>query len=46
MSAESLNFFNPELQLKNAESPIRNKLKDLLAELRGFKFHTTLVIEF
>ena len=46
MYAESLNFFNPELQLKNAESPIRNKSKDLLAELRGFQFHTTLVIEF
>ena len=41
-----MNFFNPELQLKNTESPIRNKLKDLLAELRGFKFHTTFVIEF
>ena len=25
-----LNSFNPELQLKNTESGIRNKLKDLL----------------
>ena len=28
-----LNFFNPELQLKNTESTIKNKLKDLLTEL-------------
>ena len=28
-----LNSFNPELQLKNTESAIRNNLKDLLTEL-------------
>ena len=27
------------------ESPIRNILTDLLAELRGFKFVTTLILE-
>ena len=43
-NVEILNYFNPELQLKNTESGIKNKLKDLLSELRGFKFVTTLVI--
>ena len=33
-----LNSFNPELQLKDNESAIRNKLKDLLTELKEFKF--------
>ena len=39
-------YVNPEPQLKNTESAIKNKLKDLLSELRGFKFVNTLVIEF
>ena len=38
--------FNPELQLKNTESAIKNKLKKLLTKLRGFKFVTTLVLVF
>ena len=38
-------MIDPELQLKNTEFAIRNKLIDLLAELSGFKF-VTLVIEF
>ena len=42
-NAEMLNSFNPELQLK---SPIKNNLKKLVSELRGFKFVTTLVLEF
>ena len=37
---EILNSFNPELQLKD------NKLIDLLNELKGFKFMTTLVLVF
>ena len=41
-----LNFFNPELQLKNTESTIKNKLKDLLTESWGFKFVLILVIGF
>ena len=41
-----LNSFNHELQLKYTESAIRNKLIDLYTKLRGFKFVTTLVIEF
>ena len=40
------NYFNPELQLTDTESATTNKLIDLLSELRGFKFVTTLVIEF
>ena len=41
-----LNSFDPELQLKDVESAIRNILIDLLSELRGFKFMTTLALEF
>ena len=41
-----LDSFNPKLQLKDTESSIKNKLIDLLAELRGFKFVATLVLEF
>ena len=40
-----LNSFNPELQLKDAESTIKNKLMDLLSELKCFKFVTKLVLE-
>ena len=39
------NSLNLEPQLKNAKSVIKNKLKDLLTESRGFKFVTALVIE-
>ena len=38
--------FNPELQLKNTESASKNKLKNLLSELRGFKSMATLFEEF
>ena len=38
-----LNYFIPDLQLKDTESAIKNKLKGLLTELKGFKFVTTLV---
>ena len=38
--------FNPELLLENTESTIRNKLIDLLSELKGFKLVTILVLEF
>ena len=37
-NVEILNSFNPELQFKDIESTIKNKLRDLLSELRGFKF--------
>ena len=41
-----LNSFNPELQLKGTAFVIRNKVKNLFNELRGFKFVTELVLEF
>ena len=34
-SAEILNSFNPDLQLKDTESAIRNKLKDLILNWKG-----------
>ena len=40
------NSFNPELQLKDIEYPIKNKLNKLLSKLREFKFVTTLVLAF
>ena len=39
-------FYNPEPQIKDTESEIKNKLIDLLTEIKGFKFVTTLVPEF
>ena len=41
-----MNFFNPELQLKDTEPAIKSNLIELLSELRGFKFVTTLVLVF
>ena len=41
-----LNSFNPELQLKGTESAIKSKLIELLTQLKGFKFVTTLVLVF
>ena len=40
---EILNLFNPELQLVNTKSKIKNKLKELLSELKKFKAQTILV---
>ena len=45
-NVEILKSFDSELQLKGTESTIKNKLKDLLSELRDFKFVTILVLEF
>ena len=45
-NAKILNYFNLELQLRDTESAIRNKLKDLVKEFKGFKFVKTLVLEF
>ena len=41
-----LNSFNPETELKDTESTIKNKLKKKLTELRGSKFMATLVLVF
>ena len=43
---EILNSFNPELQLNDTESAIKSKLIELLTQLKGFKFVTTLVLVF
>ena len=43
---EILNSFNPELQLKDTESAIKNQLIELLTPLKGFKLVTTLVLVF
>ena len=45
-NVEILNYFNAGLQLKNIDSAMRNKLKNLLTELQGLEFVTTLVLEF
>ena len=45
-NVEILNSFNPELQLKDTESAIKSKLIELLTQLKGFKFTTTLVLMF
>ena len=41
---ETLNLFEPELQLINTRPLIKNKLKDLISELKMFKFHPILVL--
>ena len=43
-NVELLNLFNPDLQLKDTESSIKNNLKRLLSKLRGFTFVTTLIL--
>ena len=45
-NVETLNYFNPEQQLKDIESAIKSKLIELLVQLKGFKFVTTLVLVF
>ena len=45
-NVEILNSFNPEIQLKGTESAIKSKLIELLSQLRGLKFVTTLVLVF
>ena len=45
-SVEMLHSFNFELQIKDTESAIKNKLIDLLTQLKGFNFVTTLVLVF
>ena len=40
-----LNLFDPELQLINNKSMIKNKLQKLLSELKKFKIQTILFLE-
>ena len=41
-----MNSFNPELQLKDAESAVKSKLIELSIQLKGFAFVTTLALVF
>ena len=43
---EILNHFDPKLQLIKTKPIIKNKLKELLRELKTFKVQTTLVLEY
>ena len=45
-NVEILNSYNPEIQLKDTEYVIENKLIDLFTELKDLKFMTTLALEF
>ena len=42
---EMLNSFNLEVQFKDTEFVVRNKLTDLLTELKEFEFVTALVLQ-
>ena len=41
-----LNYLNVELQVENTEPAVKIKLKDLLSELRRFKFRIKFVLGF
>ena len=41
-----LNLFDPELKLSNTKPIIKNKLKELLSELKKFKIQSILVLEY
>ena len=41
-----MNLFDPELQLINTKPVIKNKLKELLSELKKFKIQTKLVLDY
>ena len=43
-NVEILNLFDPELQLINTKPEIKNKLKELLSELKKFIVQTVLVL--
>ena len=45
-NVEILNIFDPELQLINTKPMIKNKLKELLNELKRSKVQTMLVFDF
>ena len=45
-SIKILNLFDPEVQLINTKTMIKNKLKELLSELKKFEVQTILVLEY
>ena len=42
----NFNIFYPELQIKDSKSAMKSKLIDLLTQLKGFRFVSTLVLVF
>ena len=45
-NVETLNIFDPELQLINTKPIIKSKLKKLLNEFKKFKVQTVLVLDY
>ena len=45
-NVEILNIFDPELQLINTKPMIKNKLKELLRQLKMFKVQIILVLDY
>ena len=45
-NVQTLNLFDPELQLINTKPVIKNKLKELLSELKKFKIQTLLFLDY
>ena len=45
-NVETSNLFNPELKLINTKPMIKNKLKELLNELKKFKVQATLALDY
>ena len=46
VNVEILNIFYLKLQLINTKSMIKNKLKELISELKKFKVQTILVLDY
>ena len=45
-NADTLNIFDPELQLINTNPMIKNKLKELLSKFKKFKVQAKLVLDY
>ena len=45
-NVEIFNIFDPEIQLINTKSVIKNKLKELLSELKKFKVQAILLLDY
>ena len=45
-NVEVLNIFDPELQLINTKPMVKNKLKELLSELKKFKVQRILILDY
>ena len=45
-NAQIFNIFDPELQMINTKPMIKNKLKELLSEMRKFKVQTILALDY